>query len=55
MEEINKLAFDIMHTEDLNEIHGLANKIYLISLRIILTLEVKEKTNESKRLTKTIN
>ncbi|OTO28297.1 hypothetical protein A5816_000563 [Enterococcus sp. 3G1_DIV0629] len=36
---INELAFSIMHTEDLCEIHDLANKIYLESLHNDLSIK----------------
>lgn len=36
---INDLAFSILHTEDLGEIHDLANKIYLDSLHNDLIIQ----------------
>ena len=36
---INDLAFLIMHTEDLDDIHGLANRIYIMSLQDELTVK----------------
>lgn len=38
-ESINNLAFEIMHTDDLDDIHGLANRIYIMSLQDELTVK----------------